>query len=139
MPKPSASSFLPSVHWWAILLSLGVSTAGWGAKFCAVERADVLIAAGTGLLVISAMLTLRRLARQVGLPIVCPLCLLGVGILLLVLDTAWPGLALSASQLLRLLGEITAAAGVVRLLISLNAMLSPKPMLPKQLLAARFK
>ncbi|WP_201987065.1 hypothetical protein [Hymenobacter rubidus] len=136
--KPLAPlSPLPKPQWWAILLSLTVASAGWGAELGAWRHADLVVVIGTGMVLASVTLALRRLARQVGLPIVGPLCLLGAALLLLVLEPLCRNLAPPISLLLRPLGETAAALSVIWLLVNLNNVLVPKaPALKKAAPAA---
>lgn len=115
---------LPKPQWWVILPSLFVTSVGWGARFCDWRYADVLIIVGTGLVVCTSTLALRRLARQAHLPVGGPLWVLAMALALLVLEPLCRGLAPSASLLLRPLGETTAALGVVWLLLNLHRFLA---------------
>ena len=124
MQQSAPAPFIAAPHWWAILLSLATTTVGWIGQLYAWVRADTIIMAGTALVMVSVMLALRRIARQVGLPIAYPLCMLSVGLLLLVLEPLCQSIAAPATVLFRLLVEIMVALGVIRLLLNLNKVLT---------------
>ena len=103
-----------------ILLSLPVATVGWFLKLGGQTGADAYIIIGTGLVVVFCALTLQQLVRRLGLPVLAPLGLFGMGLALLTFETLAQPLSWAASLTLRMLGELLAASGTGWLLIRLN-------------------
>ena len=106
--------------WLFILLSLPVATVGWFLKLGGQAGADAYIIIGTGLVVVFCALALQQLVRRLGLPILAPLGLFGMGLALLTFETLAQPLSWAASLALRMLGELLAASGTGWLLIRLN-------------------
>ena len=106
--------------WLFILLSLLVATVGWFLKLGGQAGADAYIIIGTGLVVVFCALALQQLVRRLGLPVLAPLGLFGMGLALLTLETLAQPLSLAASLTLRMLGELLAASGTGWLLVRLN-------------------
>ena len=106
--------------WLFILLSLPVATVGWFLKLGGQAGADAYIIIGTGLVVVFCALALQQLVRRLGLPVLAPLGLFGMGLALLTFETLAQPLSWAASLALRMLGELLAASGTGWLLIRLN-------------------
>ena len=106
--------------WLFILLSLPVATVGWFLKLGGQAGTDAYIIIGTGLVVVFCALALRQLVRRLGLPVLAPLGLFGMGLALLTFETLAQPLSWAASLTLRMLGELLAASGTGWLLIRLN-------------------
>jgi len=106
--------------WLFILLSLPVATVGWFLKLGGQAGADAYIIIGTGLVVVFCALALQQLVRRLGLPVLAPLGLFGMGLALLTFETLAQPLSRAESLTLRMLGELLAASGTGWLLIRLN-------------------
>ena len=102
------------------MLSLPVATVGWFLKLGGQAGADAYIIIGTGLVVVFCALALQQLVRRLGLPVLAPLGLFGMGLALLAFETLAQPLSWAASLTLRMLGELLAASGTGWLLIRLN-------------------
>ena len=109
-----------NLSWILILLSLVVATVGWALKLSDNPQADLLIMAGTALVVITCTRTLQQLVRRIALPVVGPLAVFFAGLALLVLALLAPLPTWAAPFHLRLVGEVFAALGTAWLLVSLN-------------------
>ena len=94
--------------WLFILLSLPVATVGWFLKLGGQAGADAYIIIGTGLVVVFCALALQQLVRRLGLPVLAPLGLFGMGLALLTFETLAQPLSRAESLTLRMLGELLA-------------------------------
>ena len=111
---------LHHLSWRLILFSLPVATVGWCLKLGGQALADEFIVVGTGLVVSFCTRALQQLLRQLSMPVLAPLALLGLGLGLLGFETLVHPLSAIQHLLLRLSGESVAVLGSAWLLLRLN-------------------